>query len=124
MQTLIILILVFILVSALWFTIRKFRKGGGSCGEHETVKANRVKDRNPSHYPYSVSLTLGGMTCENCARRIENELNGLEGVWARVSFSTKKADVRCKSVPDETTLRRSVSDAGYVVMEFRTCHQN
>ena len=119
MQPVIILILLMVLASALWLTIRKFRKGGGCCGEHETVKKDAVKDKNASHYPYRVSLELGGMTCENCARRIENALNGLDGVWANVSFGKKTADVRCKSTPDEMVLRRAVSDAGYVVMEFR-----
>ena len=97
-------------------TVRKFRKGGGCCGEHESIKLRKVYDRNPAHYAYHIDLDIGGMTCENCARRIENALNGLDGVWARVSFEKKTADVRCKSSPDEMTLRRAVSDAGYVVM--------
>ncbi|MBQ8953570.1 MAG: heavy-metal-associated domain-containing protein, partial [Clostridia bacterium] len=59
-----------------------------------------------------------GMTCENCARRVENALNALEGVWATVRIDTHTARVRCKTEPDEAALRGAVTGAGYVVNGF------
>ena len=64
-------------------------------------------------------MGIGGMTCENCARKVANTINAVEGLWAVVSYENRTADVRAKSMPDEASLRRLVSDAGYVVMDFR-----
>ena len=58
------------------------------------------------------------MTCENCARRVENALNGLDGVWAKVDIGIHRADVRTKTPPDENALLESVRQAGYVVTQI------
>ena len=103
---------------AVRYTLRKARKGGGCCPEHEeTVKRTGTADRNRRHYPYTLKLKLGGMTCENCARRIENVLNSLDGVWASVDTGSRSAVVRCKSEPDVQLLSRTVAEAGYAVLE-------
>ncbi len=44
--------------------------------------------------PRTVELSLGGMTCANCAARIEKQLNKLPGVEAAVNFAAEKAHVR------------------------------
>ena len=103
---------------AVWRVIRRAKKGGGCCGEHETVAKSAVADRNRSHYPYTAALQIGGMTCENCARRVENALNALDGVWASVSIGSHSARVRCKSAPEEKALREAVRAAGYVVTDY------
>lgn len=100
-------------------TVRRAKKGGGCCGEHgETEAKSSVKDRARAHYPYRVTLDIGGMTCENCARKVENALNGLEGIWATVRISDHRAVVRAKMAPDEDLLRRTVQQAGYVVLRL------
>lgn len=59
---------------------------------------------------------IGGMTCENCARRVENALNSLEGVWADVRISNHQATIHTKKKPDEAALRQTMQNAGYVVL--------
>lgn len=103
---------------AVGMTIRKLRKGGGCCQEHESVASIRAADRKKAHYPYRVQLEIGGMTCGNCAVRVANALNALEDTLAKVSYETKNAEVYCKQIPDETILRKAVMDAGYVVMKY------
>ena len=101
---------------ALWFSLRRAKRGGGCCGEHGQAETKvAAADRNKAHYSYQLTLTVGGMTCENCARKVENALNSLEGVWARVRVDQGTALVRCKQPPDEQALRRAVGQAGYVV---------
>ena len=101
---------------AIVHTVQKSRKGGDCCGDREeTVKRVPVGDRNKAHYPYTAELTVEGMTCENCARRVENALNTLDGVWAKVDIGSHRATVRLKGPPEEIELRRAVHDAGYVV---------
>ena len=116
MQNILLILLVAAVIGwAVWRVFRKAKKGGGCCGEFDTVSSNPVADRNKAHYPYDVTLHIGGMTCENCARRVENALNELDGVWASVSIDSHLARVRCKRIPDETALREAVRSAGYVV---------
>ena len=111
-------ILATLIISALLFTVRKFRKGGGCCGEHETVRRNRTANRRRANYHYCISLDIGGMTCENCAIRLSNALNQSDGIFAKVFYETKKAQVYSESPPDETAIRQAVNDAGYVVMAY------
>ncbi len=104
---------------ALYKAFRKLKKGGGCCGEHEAAEARvGVPDRKKAHYPYEAVLDIGGMTCENCARKVENALNGAGGVWASVSIASHQAKIRSKTVPDEEKLRDAVRQAGYVVTRF------
>ena len=106
---------------ALRRTLIRSRKGGGCCGEHESAeKKVTVSDRNKAHYSYAVLLQIGGMTCENCARKVENALNLLDGTWAVVSISGGSAKVLSKTPPDEAALREAVRGAGYVVTGCRS----
>ena len=115
-EGILIIMLVMAAAWAVYRTVKRMRRGGGCCGGHEaTEKKRTVRDRNKSHYPYEVELRIEGMTCENCARRLENALNALEGTWAKVDISSHRARVRLKMPPEETAIRRTVSDAGYIV---------
>ena len=48
---------------------------------------------------------------------MENALNALDGVWARVRVDDAAARILCKQPPDEDALRRAVRGAGYVALE-------
>lgn len=119
MNGVIIALLAAAVIAAALAVARRSRRGGGCCGEHETVRRTGVADRNPAHYPHEAALDIGGMTCDNCARRVENALNGLDGVWATVRIDSRSARVRCKVKPDEAALRSAVRAAGYVVTGYR-----
>ena len=100
-------------------SLKRLRRGSACCGEHEAApRRTGPADRNRAHYPHAATLRIGGMTCENCARRVENALNALEGTWARVSIETHTAEVLTKQPPDEAALREAVQRAGYVVSDF------
>ena len=105
---------------ALWAVlsaVRRLRRGSACCGEREAGPARvAVKDRNRAHYPFALTLSIGGMTCAQCARRVENALNSLDGVWATVSIDRHSAAIRTKAPPDEAALRRAVQQAGYAVL--------
>lgn len=119
MKWLILAALMAVIVIAAVQTVRRFRKGGGCCGVHETVKLRPVSDKKPSHYPYRAEAEIGGMTCANCAVRVANALNRLDGVWAEVSFDKKSCVVRSRQAIEEGIIRNAVRDAGYVVMKYK-----
>ena len=101
--------------------IKKLKKGGDCCPEHEeATKSVKVKDRDKSHYPYEAKLAIDGMSCGNCVRNVENALNSLEGTWASVSLEDNQATVLLKSPADIEKLSKAVSDAGYCVLKRRS----
>ena len=101
--------------------IKKLKKGGDCCPEHEeATKSVKVKDRDKSHYPYEAKLAIDGMSCGNCVRNVENALNSLEGTWASVSLEDNQATVLLKSPPDIEKLSKAVLDAGYCVLKRKS----
>ena len=110
------LLLAGILLIAAVLTYRRSKKGGGCCGEHETLEKRQARDKNPRHYPYQMKLSIGGMTCENCARRIENAFHEKEGMLCKVSLDKKEAHLYLMEPADEKTIKQIVGEAGYVVL--------
>ena len=121
MATLIISVLLALAcIYGVYSYIRKLRYGGGCCGSHEdSIKKVKVADRDKTHYPYETVLTIDGMTCSNCVRRVENALNQLDGVWAQVDLSSHQVTVRMKQALSEDTLRDAVRAAGYIVLSIQ-----
>lgn len=103
--------------------IKKLKKGGDCCPEHEeATKSVKVKDRDKSHYPYEAKLAIDGMSCNNCVRNVENALNALDGTWATVSLEDNMATVLLKNPPDIEKLSKAVDDAGYMVLKRKSSY--
>ena len=101
--------------------IKKLKKGGDCCPEHEeATKSVKVKDRDKSHYPYEAKIAIDGMSCNNCVRNVENALNALDGTWATVSLEDNMATVLLKNPPDIEKLSKAVADAGYMVLKRKS----
>lgn len=95
------------------------RVSSGCCGSGGgTVKKIRVPDKDKSNYPYLKVLWIDGMVCGSCAANVENALNSLDGVWAKVNLTEKKADVLMKKLFDDEILKLSVKDSGYTVFRI------
>lgn len=74
----------------------------------------KVRDLGYDVTTDKVKVSLVGMTCANCALRIEKGLNKLPGVKATVNFGTESAQV--EYIPALTTLddlTKKVADLGY-----------
>lgn len=110
-------VLVLIVLFAVVFGVRNFAKhmATGCCGGGDVPRRNRVKDRNRDHYPYAATLAIGGMSCRNCAVHVENALNSLDGVWAKVDLDANRATVLMKSQLGDAQLTSPVAAAGYTV---------
>ena len=68
----------------------------------------------------NLELDIEGMTCTACARRIENNLNKLEGVSAYVDFASEKAHITAAPEVTKDTLVHSVEQSGYSVGSDRS----
>ena len=116
----IICVLALICGYSIWAYVKKLRYGGGCCGEHDAPeKKVAVTDKDKANYPYTVVLSIDGMTCSNCVRRVENALNRLDGVWAQVDLEKRQATVRMKQQLTEDQLRQTVRQIGYTVLSMQ-----
>lgn len=113
----IIVILVLILVWALTRSKKHFKGGGGCCGsDSETIRSKKsltepiIGER---------TLVIEGMSCENCEIRIENALNRLDGVSAKVSHKKKTAVVSYSAEVSDMLLKETVENLGYSVTDVR-----
>ncbi len=60
-----------------------------------------------------LELSIGGMTCAACSRRVERKLNKLDGVVATVSFATERAVVAGLPARRSADAIAAVEAAGY-----------
>jgi len=115
----VILILAIIVLCAILSIRKRIKYGSSCCGGHDAApKKIKVSDKNKAHYPYTYTLTVDGMHCSNCARRVENALNSKEGVWAKVNLENKSVLVRAKSQLKWEDLSPIISAEGYTLIEL------
>ena len=66
-------------------------------------------------------MMIEGMSCSHCSSRVEQALNGVPGVKAKVDLERKTAYLELEQdVPDET-LKQAVEQAGYQVVNIHAC---
>lgn len=118
MSTVIIcVILIVICYFGLRGTIKRTKYG--CCGSGSEVKKIKAADKNISHYPYTRTLEVEGMTCGNCRQRVENEFNSQEGIYASVDLKKKMAVIHTKEQIPEDELKEMVRKAGYTPGEIQ-----
>lgn len=93
--------------------VLKRAKGESCCSGGATEVKIGPADKNRKNYRYVASCGIGGMKCKNCAARIQNALNSLDGTFAKVDFKKKRAEILLKSENAEEIVRKAVSGLGY-----------
>ena len=63
-------------------------------------------------------MIIDGMTCSNCSARVENALNGIDSVKAKVNLRKKQAHIQMSEPVDDDRLRLAVEKAGYKVVSI------
>ena len=115
----IIICIVLILICAFGIFSYVKRLSKGCCGSSDDkVKRLKPQDTDKSHYPYCYQLRIDGMTCKNCAARIENAFNGTGDYYAEVDLNKKIGKIRAKTEAAETEMRRVVARCGYSVISI------
>jgi len=117
--TIIIILLILICIGAILSVRKRIKYGSSCCGTHDAPpKKIKVHDKNVANYPYTYTISVDGMHCSNCARRVENALNSKDGVWATVSLEKKSVFVRSKSAFEQSELSHIIADVGYTVLSI------
>ncbi|MDO5378368.1 MAG: cation transporter [Clostridia bacterium] len=114
-------VILVILLAVLIVGVKSYMKklASGCCGSSDAVKKVRPQDTDSGHYPYHKSVSVEGMMCENCARRVENAFNARPGMMAKASAQKKCAEVWSKEPLDDEMIRRAISEAGYSAVSIR-----
>lgn len=112
-------VLLIIAIIAVRSYIKKLRSGCCGAGGDE-VKKIRPSDKDVSHYPYACKIGIEGMSCRNCAIRIENAFNEKDDYYAQVNLKHKYAMVHMKQQIPNNELRQIVQRAGYDVVSLDT----
>ena len=104
---LVICILLLIVVGAVISSAKHFKGEGGCCGGGGSVKIKNVVAVK--------TIYIEGMHCGNCSARVQNALNSLENVNAKVDLKKQKAVVKLGRETTDDELIRCVEKAGYTV---------
>ena len=109
-----IICIIIIIICVLGIRSYTKRLTHGCCGGgQDTVKRVKPADKNIAHYPYIRKIRIGGMTCANCAKRVDNAFNSMDGVLAKADFAEGSVTVRMKKEHPDTRLKEVVQSAGY-----------
>ncbi len=61
-------------------------------------------------------ILISGMTCGHCVKRVENVLNGIDGVHSVVvSLEEKRATIEADDNIEDQLLKDAIDDVGYTV---------
>ncbi len=76
----------------------KIRFGGSCCGEHEAAPRKITPtDTDKTNYAHTYTLTIEGMVCGACLRRVENAFNSCDGFHASGELQNKTITLYTKA---------------------------
>ncbi|MBO5474083.1 MAG: heavy-metal-associated domain-containing protein [Lachnospiraceae bacterium] len=114
-NVIIIALLAAIAVYAVISSRRHFKGESGCCGGGGGDIAIKKKLEHEKLGEYVIHIE--GMTCNNCRIRVENAVNKLDGVCAKVSLKKKQAVVSYDREVSKEEIIKAVRAAGYQVNE-------
>ncbi len=115
------LIIIVILAVVLFFAIKNaipHFKGQGACcgGGGADVK---TKPRKLDRVIGKKVMRIDGMRCEHCYTRVQNVLNSIDGISARVNGRRKQAVISYGKEVSDDILTTAVTDLGYEVISIQ-----
>ena len=110
-----------LIIYGVYYTVQKFRGKAKSscCGTTEVKAVRKVDDTDESHYPFRYMLTVDGMKCSGCASNVENSLDNMDGVWAKVSLGRREARVLAKKEYTKEDFDEALSKTSYKIADFK-----
>lgn len=112
-------IIVVILLVAVIFSVRssvKHIKGEGGCCSGGSSSSAEVKKQKLKQIVEIKRIEIEGMQCDNCRKNVEDGLNALRQVNAKVNLKKKEAVVKLGEKIPDTVLKEAVENRGYQVI--------
>ncbi|MCR5025112.1 MAG: cation transporter [Lachnospiraceae bacterium] len=116
-NVMIIAVIVIILILAIKGSIMHFKGEGACCGGGSGDKLKKPKKLG--RVIATKTIRIEGMVCNNCRIRIQNALNSIDGINARVNRHKGTATIRLGKDVEEAKIKKDVTDLGYMVNEMK-----
>lgn len=107
----VILIIVFLAVIGIIYTVKHFKRQGGCCGGGDY----KIKKKKLSKVIYKKTFKVDGMKCTHCKNRVEEAINDIKGVAARVNLKEGLLTVLYSEDIDDSVIKSKVEKAGYKI---------
>ena len=91
-------------------------KGEGDCCGGPKEKPIKKKISGP--VLREVTVHIDGMHCQNCRVRIENHLNEMDGIVAKVNLNKKTAAISVYKDVDDLEIQNTIEKLGYTVVSM------
>lgn len=111
----IIAILAVVMLIGIRSSIKHFKGEGGCCGGGSTT----VKKKKLKNVIGTKTVVIEGMSCEHCKNRVEQRINDIDGVAAKVNLKKKQAIISMEKAVSDEQIRSVIKKAGYEVIEIR-----
>ncbi|MGN0656735.1 MAG: heavy-metal-associated domain-containing protein [Ruminiclostridium sp.] len=110
-------IIVGIIIAVCIFAVKSYTRklAHGCCGSGGDNEKSQAHKADLSGYKYRYTVTIGGMSCKNCAARIENSFNRQEGTFAQVDYKGGTAEIYSETPVTDISLRQRIIGLGYSV---------
>ena len=110
-------IIVGIIIAVCIFAVKSYTRklAHGCCGSGGDNEKSQAHKADLSGYNYRYTITIGGMSCKNCAARIENSFNRQEGKFAQVYYKGGTAEIYSETPVTDISLRQRIIGLGYSV---------
>lgn len=118
-------IFIAVIIIAVFIVLRTMIKHIGikrkCCGKGKTAEKREVKILECE--PISeATVYISDLCCENCAIRVENAFNRMDGVSAIASHEEKRAVLLLCRELSETEIRAVIADCGFTVTDIIIKH--
>jgi len=117
-------IIIMIIIVICIYSIKSYLKklSHGCCGgeSDEPVKRIQPKDSHIKNYSFCETMTIEGMTCQNCQRRIENAFNECDGFYMKVNLKKHSAKLYTKEKVKHEDIKSKVAALGYRVSHIES----
>ena len=90
-------------------SVKHFRHQGGCCGGG----SYRARKKRLPQVKYRRRFAVAGMHCEHCKSRVEEAVNDIPGVAARVSLARGEMTVLYAEPVEEEVIRQKLQRLGY-----------
>ena len=109
----VIAVLIIVVILAVRSSMKHMRGEGGCCGGDSVPRVKKQKIKKSIAVK---KIVIEGMTCDNCRKQVENSLNSLNQVNAKVSLKDKTATVNLGENTEDEVLMEVIEKAGYKVV--------
>lgn len=114
-------IIISVLIVVCFIAVRTYVKklAHGCCGAGGDKERKIAETADLSDCKYRYTVKIGGMTCKNCAVKIENTFNRQEGIFAQADYKSGITEISAKEPLPEIVIRQRIVGLGYSVEEIK-----